>query len=54
MAQQFPERDFLEAGKKRLAVNTARQATSPEVKELRAETSALKESVADLTLENWM
>ena len=30
----------------------ARQATSPEVKELRAETTALKEFVADLTLEN--
>ena len=32
--------------------DTARQATSPEVKELRAESSALKEAVADLTLEN--
>ncbi len=29
-----------------------RQATSPEVKELRAEASALKEAVADLTVEN--
>ena len=45
-------KEFLEAGKKRLAGDTARQATSPEVKELRAETSALKEAVADLTLEN--
>ncbi len=45
-------KEFLEAGKKRLAGDTARQATSPEVKELRAEASALKESVADLTLEN--
>ena len=44
--------EFLEAGKKRLAGDTARQATSPEVKELRAEASALKEAVADLTLEN--
>jgi transposase len=45
-------KEFLEAGKQRLAGNTARQATSPEVKELRAETTALKEVVADLTLEN--
>ena len=45
-------KEFLEAGKRRLAGDTARQATSPEVKELRAETSALKEAVADLTLEN--
>ena len=44
-------KEFLEAGKKRLAGDTARQATSPEVKELRAEASALKEAVADLTLE---
>ena len=43
---------FLEAGKERLAGDTARQATSPEVKDLRAEASALKEAVADLTLEN--
>src|SRR6056300_1955936 len=45
-------KDFLEAGKKRLAGDTARQATSPEVKELRSETAALKEVVAELTLEN--
>lgn len=45
-------KEFLEAGKKRLAGDTARQATSPEVKDLRAEASALKEVVADLTLEN--
>ena len=45
-------KDFLEAGKKRLAGDTARQATSPEVKELRSEAAALKEAVADLTLEN--
>src|SRR6056297_1246610 len=32
--------------------DTARQATSPEVKDLRSESSALKEVVADLTLEN--
>ncbi len=45
-------KEFLEAGKRRLAGDTARQATSPEVKGLRAEASALKEAVADLTLEN--
>jgi len=45
-------KEFLEAGKRRLAGDTARQATSPEVKELRAESAALKEAVADLTLEN--
>jgi len=45
-------KEFLEAGKKRLAGDTVRQATSPEVKELRTEASALKEAVADLTLEN--
>ena len=45
-------KEFLEAGKKRLAGDTSRQATSPEVKELRAEAAALKEVLADLTLEN--
>ena len=45
-------KEFLEAGKRRLAGDTARQATSPEVKELRSEAMALKECVADLTLEN--
>lgn len=45
-------KEFLEAGKRRLSGDTARQATAPEVKDLRAETSALKEAVADLTLEN--
>jgi transposase len=36
-------KDFLEAGKKRLAGDTAREATSDEVKGLRAETPQLKE-----------
>ena len=45
-------KEFLEAGKHRLSGDTARQATSPEVKELRSESSALKECVADLILEN--
>ena len=45
-------KDFLEAGKKRLAGDTARAATSDEVHDLRSEATALKEVVADLTLEN--
>jgi transposase len=45
-------KDFLEAGKKRLAGDTAREATSDEVRSLRREAAALKEVVADLTLEN--
>src|SRR5947208_12281501 len=36
-------KDFLEAGKKRLAGDTARAATSDEVKDLCREASALKE-----------
>ncbi len=44
--------EFLEAGKRRLAGDTARAATPGEVKDLRREASALKEVVADLTLEN--
>ena len=45
-------KEFLEAGRRRLAGDTARQATSPEVRDLRAESAALKEAVADLPLEN--
>ena len=45
-------KEFMEAGKRRLAGDTARTATSDEVKDLRREASALKECVADLTLEN--
>ncbi|QFT99886.1 Transposase (plasmid) [Roseovarius sp. THAF8] len=45
-------KEFLEAGKKQLAGDTTRQATAPEVKELRSESAALKEAVADLMLEN--
>ena len=36
-------KEFLEAGKRRLSGDTERQATSPEVKELRSESLALKE-----------
>ena len=43
---------FLEAGKKRLAGDTARQATSNEVKALRAEARDLKEALAEQMLEN--
>ena len=45
-------KELLEAGKKRLAGDTAREATSDEVKTLRKEAVALKEVVAELTLEN--
>ena len=45
-------KEFMEAGKRRLAGDTVRAATSDEVKDLRREASALKECVADLTLEN--
>src|SRR5436190_6948759 len=45
-------KEFLEAGKKRLAGDTARAATSDEVRDLRREAGALKEVVAELTLEN--
>src|SRR5947209_407583 len=39
-------KEFLEAGKKRLAGDTAREATSDEVKELKAEARQLKETLA--------
>jgi len=45
-------KEFLEAGKKRLAGDTAREATSDEVKSLRAESSQLKEMLAELMMEN--
>jgi transposase len=45
-------KEFMEAGKRRLAGDTARAATTDEVRDLRREASALKECVADLTLEN--
>ena len=45
-------KEFLEAGKKRLAGDTARAATSDEVLSMRSQTQALKEAVADLTVEN--
>lgn len=45
-------KEFMEAGKRRLAGDTARAATTDEVKDLRNEARDLKECVADLTLEN--
>jgi len=45
-------KEFLEAGKKRLAGDTAREATSDEVKTLRAESGQLKEMLAELMMEN--
>ena len=45
-------KEFLEAGKKRLAGDTERQANTGEVKDLRHEMRDMKELVADLTLEN--
>ena len=45
-------KEFLEACKRQLSGDTARQATASEVKELRSEALSLKECVADLTLEN--
>ena len=43
-------KEFLEAGKKRLAGDTTREATSDEVTALRKENQRLKEMVADLML----
>ncbi len=45
-------KEFLEAGKRRLAGDTARAATSDEVKALRQEARALKEVVAEQALGN--
>ena len=45
-------KEFLEAGRKRLAGDTARAATGDEVKVLRAEARSLKEALAEQMLEN--
>ena len=42
----------MEAVKKRLSGDTVREATSDEVKELRAETAALKETLGEMVMEN--
>ncbi len=44
-------KEFLEAGKKRLAGDTAREASTGEVKELRRQARDLKEVVAEQALE---
>ncbi len=45
-------KEFMEAGKRRLAGDNARAATTGEVHDLRREARTLKECVSDLTLEN--
>ena len=45
-------KEFMGAGKKRLAGDTVREATSDEVKQLRAESLALKETLSELLMEN--
>lgn len=45
-------KEFMEAGKARLAGNTKRQASSNEVDELRQENEQLKQAVAELLLQN--
>lgn len=45
-------KDFLEAGKKRLAGDTEREASREDVSDLRQEAAQLKETVAELLLEN--
>lgn len=45
-------KEFLEAGKQRLAGDTKREADRQEVKEMRSENEQLKALVAELTLKN--
>lgn len=45
-------KEFLEAGKARLAGDTQRQATSSEVSDLRSENEQLKQALAELVLRN--
>ena len=45
-------KDFLEAGKSRLAGDTKRQASSDDVDDLRSENDQLKQLVAELALKN--
>ena len=48
-------KDFLEAGKKRLAGDTVREANSGEVVDLKRENKGLKQAVAELYLSNdWL
>lgn len=45
-------KEFLEAGKKRLMGDSVREATAPEVQSMKVENEALKQLVAELSLEN--
>jgi hypothetical protein len=45
-------KEFLEAGKKRLMGDTLREATAGEVQTMKTENEALKQLVAELSLEN--
>lgn len=45
-------KEFLEAGKQRLSGNTVREATSPEVVDLRKENAQLKTALAEVFLKN--
>ena len=48
-------KDFLEAGKRRLAGDTVREANSDEVVDLKKENTSLKQAVAELYLRNdWL
>ena len=51
IAESCWSKEFLEAGKRRLAGDTARSATTNEVKDLRREARELKEVVAEQALE---
>jgi len=42
------QRDFMEAGKKRLSGDVVREATSDEVKALRSETAVLKDTLDEI------
>ncbi len=45
-------KEFLEAGKRRLSGDTVREASSPEVAELRKENAQLKTALAEVFLKN--
>lgn len=49
-SERRSDKEFLEAGKKRLQGDVTREATGDEVAELRKENARLKEMVADLFL----
>ena len=50
--KSFGSKEAADKLEKNIRRKTARQATAPEVKELRSESFALKECIADLILEN--